>query len=224
MNNLEEFLNNKLSPEKEDAIMKRLAEIRMAGLRSSYEDKLENLHGVSKSYFKKGRQRIFFAVTIMLLALFFLTVFISQFSGDREGYSKKIASYISHNKVDNYDMTRSTVNANNEIYYEYQRGNYKKAIELWNNSEILLQDSFYVAMSHLYIHNFQKAELIFRELDQKIPVDVKFYAENQLYYALTLVLLNDSKKAIKLYESWPRDSWMSNEFKKALDIENVEEF
>jgi len=219
MNNLEEFLNNKLSEEGEDEIMEKITRRRMDGIRSSYEQKLAQSHGVSKenppANNVKGRIIKMLLMASSVAALYLILSTAGIFGGQQD-FSNDIAAYIDKNKVYNYDIIRG--GAHDEAYNEYQLGNYSNAINIWKNVEMNLQDSFYLSMSYLYSGLHKEAAANFDALNPKLASGDKFYPEQQLYWALTLVLMGDEDGATKMYESWPENSWMAGEYGKIMKL------
>lgn len=217
MSNLEEFLNNKLPEDKEDLVMKQITKLRMDGMKKDYDQKLKATYGVSKDDNRgknKMRTLLVFGLVASTIALLYFA-FGTNLLINKTDHSRSIASYIQKNKVYNYDIVRG--GKTKDAYNEYELGNYTQAIGIWESNEMNLQDSFYLALSHMYADQYNIAEIKLSELNQKIGPDDKYYPEFQLYWALTYKLLGDVR-APTIYNSWPKDSWMAKEYRKVLKI------
>lgn len=217
MSNLEEFLNNKLPEDQDDLFMKKITKLRMDGMKMDYAQKLEKTYGVSKKKNRTAKIRRISAIVLSAAAVAVLAfVFLNPqlIKPHQLDYVDNITSYVDKNKIHNYDVVRDE--SNQSAYALYQEGKYAEAIEILENEEIDLQDSFYLAMSQFYNGNYDKAEESFSAFSNILGVGEKFYPESQLYHVLTLHLLKKDDRAKEIYESWPKDSWMSMEYRKII--------
>lgn len=219
MSNLKKFLNNNLPEDQDDLFMEKITKLRMEGIKSDYEQKLRNSYNVSKEGYKSKKTKKNILITLVIavtLALAYFLLGTNIFSKNQIDYSKGIASYIENQKIHNYDITRG--DANDDAFNKYQLGQYQEAIDSWGDGELNFEDSFYRAMSNFYVGNNLAAESNFEVLVDKVKKGEKFYPEIQLYRVLNLHLLKDEEKAKNIYQSWPNDSWMANEYRKIFNI------